>query len=151
MENTVIEQGVPDRSVLTTCAYCGVGCSFKAEVKGDQVVRMVPHKDGLANEGHSCVKGRFAWGYAQHQDRITEPMVRESVNEPWRTVSWDTAIDFAAQRLKTVRERYGPQSIGGITSSRCTNEEVWVVQKICLLYTSPSPRDKRQSRMPSSA
>ena len=62
MENTVIEQGVPDRSVLTTCAYCGVGCSFKAEVKGDQVVRMVPHKDGLANEGHSCVKGRFAWG-----------------------------------------------------------------------------------------
>ena len=130
MENTVIEQGVPDRSVLTTCAYCGVGCSFKAEVKGDQVVRMVPHKDGLANEGHSCVKGRFAWGYAQHQDRITEPMVRESVNEPWRTVSWDTAIDFAAQRLKTVRERYGPQSIGGITSSRCTNEEVWVVQKM---------------------
>ena len=130
MENTVIEQGVPDRSVLTTCAYCGVGCSFKAEVKGDQVVRMVPHKDGLANEGHSCVKGRFAWGYAQHQDRITEPMVRESVNEPWRTVSWDAAIDFAAQRLKTVRERYGPQSIGGITSSRCTNEEVWVVQKM---------------------
>ena len=130
MENTVIEQGVPDRSVLTTCAYCGVGCSFKAEVKGDQVVRMVPHKDGLANEGHSCVKGRFAWGYAQHQDRITEPMVRESVNEPWRTVSWDTAIEFAAQRLKTVRERYGPQSIGGITSSRCTNEEVWVVQKM---------------------
>ena len=130
MENTVIEQGVPDRSVLTTCAYCGVGCSFKAEVKGDQIVRMVPHKDGLANEGHSCVKGRFAWGYAQHQDRITEPMVRESVNEPWRTVSWDTAIDFAAQRLKTVRERYGPQSIGGITSSRCTNEEVWVVQKM---------------------
>ena len=151
MENTVIEQGVPDRSVLTTCAYCGVGCSFKAEVKGDQVVRMVPHKDGLANEGHSCVKGRFAWGYAQHQDRITEPMVRESVNEPWRTVSWDTAIDFAAQRLKTVRERFGPQSIGGITSSRCTNEEVWVVQKMiraafgnnnCLLYTSPSPRDR---------
>ena len=115
MENTVIEQGVPDRSVLTTCAYCGVGCSFKAEVKGDQVVRMVPHKDGLANEGHSCVKGRFAWGYAQHQDRITEPMVRESVNEPWRTVSWDAAIDFAAQRLNRVRERYGPQSIGGIT------------------------------------
>ena len=112
MENTVIEQGVPDRSVLTTCAYCGVGCSFKAEVKGDQVVRMVPHKDGLANEGHSCVKGRFAWGYAQHQDRITEPMVRESVNEPWRTVSWDTAIDFAAQRLKTVRERYGPGPLG---------------------------------------
>ena len=112
MENTVIEQGVPDRSVLTTCAYCGVGCSFKAEVKGDQVVRMVPHKDGLANEGHSCVKGRFAWGYAQHQDRITEPMVRESVNEPWRTVSWDAAIDFAAQRLNRSGSAMVPSPLG---------------------------------------
>ncbi|MEJ2131370.1 MAG: 2Fe-2S iron-sulfur cluster-binding protein, partial [Gammaproteobacteria bacterium] len=66
MEKSVIEHGVPDRTVLTTCAYCGVGCSFKAEIKGDQVVRMVPYKDGMANHGHSCVKGRFAWGYATH-------------------------------------------------------------------------------------
>lgn len=68
-ENTVIELGQPRRTVLTTCAYCGVGCSFKAEMQGDQVVRMTPYKDGGANEGHSCVKGRFAWGYATHPDR----------------------------------------------------------------------------------
>ncbi|MGA1108527.1 MAG: formate dehydrogenase subunit alpha [Pseudomonadales bacterium] len=130
MENTVIEQGVPDRSVLTTCAYCGVGCSFKAEIKGDQVVRMIPFKGGKANEGHSCVKGRFAWGYAQHQDRITEPMIRASTSHPWRKVTWEEAIHFAAERLKAIQASHGRFAIGGITSSRCTNEEVWVVQKM---------------------
>ena len=77
-EKSVIELGQPDHSVVTTCAYCGVGCSFKAEMKGDEVVRMVPYKDGGANEGHSCVKGRFAWGYATHKDRVIKPMIRET-------------------------------------------------------------------------
>ena len=130
IEKSVVEHGVPDRSVDTTCAYCGVGCSFRAEVKGDVVVRMVPHKDGKANHGHSCVKGRFAWGYANHRDRITTPMIRESTDDPWREVGWEEAIDYAAKRLKDVQKRHGRTSIGGITSSRCTNEEVWVVQKM---------------------
>src|SRR5262245_282218 len=73
MEKSVIAAGQPERSVVTTCAYCGVGCAFRAEVKGTEVVRMVPHKDGHANHGHSCVKGRFAWGYATHRDRVTKP------------------------------------------------------------------------------
>ena len=130
IEKSVVEHGVPDRSVDTTCAYCGVGCSFRAEVKGDQVVRMVPHKDGKANHGHSCVKGRFAWGYANHRDRVTAPMIRESTAEPWRETSWEEAVAYAAQRLKAVQAKHGRKSIGGITSSRCTNEEVWVVQKM---------------------
>ena len=130
MEKSVIDHGVPDRSIVTTCAYCGVGCSFKAEMKGDQVVRMMPWKDGKANQGHSCVKGRFAWGYANHQDRITEPMIRNSITDQWQTVSWDEAIQFAANRLNRIQEEHGQFSIGGITSSRCTNEEVWVVQKM---------------------
>jgi len=130
IEKSVVEHGVPDRSVDTTCAYCGVGCSFRAEVKGDTVVRMVPHKDGKANHGHSCVKGRFAWGYANHTDRITTPMVRESTDDAWREVEWQEAIDYAAGRLKDIQAKYGRKSIGGITSSRCTNEEVWVVQKM---------------------
>ena len=129
-EKTVIELGTPTRTVLTTCAYCGVGCSFKAELRGDEVVRMVPYKDGGANEGHSCVKGRFAWGYATHPDRITTPMVRDSIGEPWRAVSWDEAIGHAARRLTEIQSRHGVDSIGGITSSRCTNEEVFVVQKM---------------------
>ena len=130
MDKSVIEHGVPDRVVKTTCAYCGVGCSFKAEVKGDQVVRMTPDKDGKANHGHSCVKGRYAWGYANHQDRILKPMVRERISDPWRVVSWEEAIKEAAARLKAVQAKYGNESIGGITSSRCTSEEVWLVQKM---------------------
>ncbi|MFG1495033.1 formate dehydrogenase subunit alpha [Saccharospirillum sp. HFRX-1] len=130
MENSVIEQGQPDRSVVTTCAYCGVGCSFKAELKGNTVVRMVPFKDGQANHGHSCVKGRFAFGYATHPDRLTTPMIRDHIDEAWRPVSWQDAIQFAAERIKSIQAKHGRNSVGGITSSRCTNEEAYLVQKL---------------------
>ncbi|MGH7013464.1 MAG: formate dehydrogenase subunit alpha [Stellaceae bacterium] len=130
MEKTVIEAGQPEHSVVTTCAYCGVGCSFKAEMRGDEVVRMVPYKDGKANHGHSCVKGRFAWGYATHRDRILKPMVREKITDPWREVSWDEALARVASEFKRIQAKYGLGSIGGITSSRCTNEETYLVQKL---------------------
>lgn len=130
MEKSVIEMGQPEHSVVTTCAYCGVGCSFKAEMKGSEVVRMVPYKGGDANHGHSCVKGRFAFGYATHKDRIKAPMIRDDINEPWREVSWEEAIEFSAQRLKSIQQKHGRNSIGGITSSRCTNEETYLVQKL---------------------
>ncbi|MCF1707815.1 formate dehydrogenase subunit alpha [Tabrizicola sp. J26] len=129
-EKSVIDIGTPDRSVITTCAYCGVGCSFKAEMRGDELVRMVPYKHGKANRGHSCVKGRFAYGYATHRDRILKPMIRDTINEPWREVSWTEALTFAANRLRGIQEQYGRQSIGVITSSRCTNEETYLVQKL---------------------
>ena len=129
-EKSIIELGMPTRTVKTTCAYCGVGCSFDAEMRGDELVRMTPSKEGGANEGHSCVKGRFAWGYATHRERITVPMVRESITDEWREVSWDEAISFTARRFTELQQQYGPDSIGGITSSRCTNEEVFVVQKM---------------------
>ena len=129
-ENTVIEHGMPEHSVVTTCAYCGVGCAFRAEVKGATVVRMTPHRDGHANAGHACVKGRFAFGYATHGDRITTPMVRASIDAPWRSVPWEEAIAFAAGRLRAVQEKHGRHSIGAISSSRCTNEEVYLVQKL---------------------
>jgi formate dehydrogenase major subunit len=129
-ENSLIELGQPEHTVITTCAYCGVGCSFRAEMKGEQVMRMIPNKDGHANHGHSCVKGRFAFGYATHKDRITKPMIRETIHEPWREVSWDEAIGFAAAKLKGIQEKHGLWAIGGITSSRCTNEETYLVQKL---------------------
>ncbi|HQV56708.1 MAG TPA: formate dehydrogenase subunit alpha, partial [Ilumatobacteraceae bacterium] len=130
IEKPVVELGQPERSVDTTCAYCGVGCSFRAELRGDTVVRMTPLKAGGANEGHSCVKGRFAWGYTFHEDRITTPMIRDSIDDPWTVVSWDEAIAETARRLMAIKDQYGAQAIGGITSSRCTNEEVWVMQKV---------------------
>ena len=129
-EKSVIAMGKPEHSVLTTCAYCGVGCTFKAEMQGDKVVRMVPAKAGKANEGHSCVKGRFAYGYATHKDRMTKPMIRAAITDPWREVSWAEAIGHAASEFKRIQAKYGRNSIGGITSSRCTNEETYLVQKL---------------------
>ncbi len=130
IEKSVIESGQPEHSVVTTCAYCGVGCSFKAEMRGDELIRMVPYKDGKANHGHSCVKGRFAWGYATHRDRILKPMIREKITDPWREVSWEEAIGRAASEFRRIQETYGRSAIGGITSSRCTNEETFLVQKL---------------------
>ena len=129
-EKTLINMGQPEHSEITTCAYCGVGCSFRAEMKGTEIVRMVPNKDGHANHGHSCVKGRFAFGYATHPDRIKSPMIRDSIHDTWKEVGWDEAFEFAAKRLKEIQKKHGKRSIGGITSSRCTNEETYLVQKL---------------------
>ena len=130
MENSIIDYGQPEHEVVTTCAYCGVGCSFVAEMQGNRVVNMTPNKDGQANHGHSCVKGRFAWGYATHSDRITKPMIRKNIKDAWKEVSWDEAINYAASEFKRIQAKYGVESVGGITSSRCTNEDVYVVQKL---------------------
>jgi formate dehydrogenase major subunit len=130
MEKSIVDKGQPDHTVVTTCAYCGVGCSFRAEMKGAEVVRMVPNKDGHANHGHSCVKGRFAWGYASHPDRIRSPMIRRSIDEPWREVSWDEAIGYAASEIRRIQAAHGRGSVGAITSSRCSNEETYLVQKL---------------------
>jgi len=129
-EKSLIALGQPTRTVTTTCAYCGVGCSFKAEVQNEQVVRMAPNRDGHANQGHACVKGRFAYGYATHPDRIVKPMIREKITDPWREVSWEEALGYAAAQFKRIQAKYGRDSIGGITSSRCTNEETFLVQKL---------------------
>ena len=129
-EKSVIALGTPTRSVITTCAYCGVGCSFKAELNGDELVRMTPYKHGAANRGHSCVKGRFAYGYATHSDRILNPMIRETIDQPWREVSWEEALGFASAKMRGIQAKYGRKSVGVITSSRCTNEETYLVQKL---------------------
>jgi len=129
-EKAVIDIGQPGHSVVTTCAYCGVGCSFKAEMRGEEVVRMVPFKDGKANRGHSCVKGRFAWGFATHQERVRKPMVRDRIADPWRETTWDEAIARVASEFKRIQFQYGKEAVGGITSSRCTNEETFLVQKL---------------------
>ncbi len=129
-EKSVIENGVPERAVTTTCAYCGVGCSFRAEMRGEQVIRMVPSRDGKANHGHSCVKGRFAWGYATHRERVLKPMIRSRTDEPWHEVSWEQALAHVASEFRRIQAKHGRLSLGGVTSSRCTNEETFLVQKL---------------------
>ncbi len=140
-EKSLIAFGQPEKAAETTCAYCGVGCSFKAESKpaaapaagrgeATQVVRMVPNRAGQANQGHACVKGRFAYGYATHPDRQLKPLIRERITDEWREVSWEEAIARAASEFKRIQAKHGKYSIGGITSSRCTNEETFLVQKL---------------------
>jgi formate dehydrogenase major subunit len=120
----------PDNSVITTCAYCGVGCGFKAETRDGRIVRMIPWKEGKANHGHSCIKGRFAYDYYLAADRVRTPLVRDSIDQPWREASWDEAIGFAARGLSRVQEKYGRHAVGAVSSSRCTNEEIFLVQKL---------------------
>ncbi|CAG0963877.1 formate dehydrogenase major subunit [Burkholderiales bacterium] len=130
VEKTVLEAGQPSGSIDTTCAYCGVGCMLHVQTQGERVVRVRPAKEGRANEGHACVKGRFAWGYATHAERITRPMLRENINDPWREVSWDEAIARVAGEFKRIQQTHGQSAIGAIVSSRCTNEEDYLVQKL---------------------
>ena len=174
-EKSVIQFGTAEAATETTCAYCGVGCSFNAETKplaavkppaaqagampaagkvaasaklaaipvavqaasagamhptSTQIVRMVPNRAGQANQGHACVKGRFAYGYATHPDRKLKPMIRKRITDEWREVSWDEALQYAASEFKRIQAKYGKYSVGGITSSRCTNEETFLVQKM---------------------
>src|SRR5208282_3060403 len=130
IEKSKQKRGQPDRSVVTTCGYCGVGCSLRVETNGDEIVRIVPDSDGRANHGHACIKGRFAWEFSSHPDRVRRPLVRDRIDEPWREVSWDEAIAFAASGLRRAQDRYGRGAVGVITSSRCTNEETYLVQKM---------------------
>jgi formate dehydrogenase major subunit len=129
-EKTLLPRQPAQQAITTTCAYCGVGCSLKAEVRDQQVIRMVPDREGKANQGHACVKGRFAYGYATHPDRVTRPMIRARITDPWREVSWQEAIAHAATGFKRIQQQYGRDAVGGITSSRCTNEETYLVQKL---------------------
>lgn len=130
IEKSISSHGQADRSVITTCAYCGVGCNFIAEASGEHIIRMRPYKGGKANRGHACVKGRFAFAYATHKDRVTKPLIRDSIDQPWQETSWENAIAFAADKIQLAQKTHGRQSVGAITSSRCTNEETYLLQKL---------------------
>jgi len=122
--------GIPDKWVRTTCAFCGVGCQFDAGIKGDKLVTMVPAADSPVNQGHSCVKGRFASAYVHHEDRLKSPMIRESNTDEFKEVSWDEAYAFIAEKWKKIIAETGSDSIGAITSSRSTNELNYLGSKL---------------------
>ncbi|MDP7328547.1 MAG: formate dehydrogenase subunit alpha [Candidatus Thalassarchaeaceae archaeon] len=122
--------GIPDKWVRTTCAFCGVGCQFDAGIKGDKLVTMVPAADSPVNQGHACVKGRFASTYIHHADRLKFPMIRESITDEFRQVSWDEVYSFIAQRWNEIKAESGPNAIGSITSSRSTNELNYLGSKL---------------------
>lgn len=111
----------------TTCPYCGVGCQFDLLVKDDKVVGVEP-ADGPANHGLLCVKGKFAFNFINHPDRLTTPLIRkEGVLTP---ASWDEALDYVADGIKRIRAESGPDAIAGFSSSRTTNEDNYAFMKL---------------------
>jgi formate dehydrogenase major subunit len=135
---------VPDRQVPSVCPYCGVGCQLNYHVKDDKIL-FVEGRDGPANHGRLCVKGRYGFDYAHHPQRLTKPLIRrkdappkrgEFVMDParlmdvFREASWDEALDFAGGTLKALRDRHGPQALAGFGSAKGSNEEAYLFQKL---------------------
>ncbi|HZT33578.1 MAG TPA: formate dehydrogenase subunit alpha [Bryobacteraceae bacterium] len=114
------------RRTKTVCTYCGVGCSFDVWTKDRHILKVEP-AEGPANGISTCVKGKFGWDYVNSSDRLTRPLVREGGR--FREAGWDEALDLVARRLAEIRARSGPDSIGVIASSKCTNEESYLMQK----------------------
>jgi predicted molibdopterin-dependent oxidoreductase YjgC len=115
------------RTVRTTCPYCGVGCQMDLHVKGGKLVK-VTGAPVLPNEGRLCVKGRFGMGFVQHPERLQTPLIRK--NGELKEATWDEALDLVAAKLKEMKEKHGPQTIGGWCSARITNEENYLMQKM---------------------
>jgi predicted molibdopterin-dependent oxidoreductase YjgC len=116
------------KKVATICSYCGVGCTLILNVKDGRVLKATTDRARGVNKGWTCIKGRFGFDYVHSPDRLTHPLVK--VGESWEKVSWDEALDRAADGLKRVRDRFGPDAIAVLASAKCTNEENYLLQKM---------------------
>lgn len=119
----------PDRVVMTTCPYCGVGCQIDLLLKDGLIYRANGRFDNEVNQGSLCVKGRFGYDFIYSSDRLKAPLVRDA-NGEFYDVTWDEAINKVARNLERVRQTYGPDSIAFLTSAKCTNEENYLLQKL---------------------
>jgi len=118
---------VADKKIRTICTYCGVGCNLEVSVLNGQVKSIQAPYDAAVNQGHTCLKGRFAFSFYKHPDRIRTPLIRKNgVLEP---ATWDEAYTFIADKLTEIKQKHGPDAIAGISSARCTNEENYLMQK----------------------
>lgn len=114
------------KEIDTTCSYCGCGCSLTLCVRGNEVIR-IDSKEDTINEGWLCVKGRFSYSFINSPDRLKNPLIK--MNDKFVDTTWDTALDHIAKKMKEIKEKYGPDAIGGLSSARCTNEENYLFQK----------------------
>jgi formate dehydrogenase major subunit len=117
-----------DKTVTTTCGYCGVGCRLEAHARQGRIVSISPADDGPANEGHTCLKGRFAHQFTRSRDRLTSPLIRE--NGELRVASWDEALQRIVSELTRIKDAHGPDAIAGLASSRATNEDCYAMQRL---------------------
>jgi predicted molibdopterin-dependent oxidoreductase YjgC len=116
-----------DRTVSTTCPYCGVGCQMNLHISGGMIYKVTGRFDNPVNHGNLCVKGRFGVDFVHSPDRLTEPLIRS--DGQLRPASWEQALETTAGRMRDIRDKYGPDSIGFLVSAKCTNEENFLLQK----------------------
>ncbi len=116
-----------DKTINTVCTYCGVGCNLEVKVRQGKVAAISGLESAAVNQGHTCLKGRYAFEYVQHADRLRSPMIRR--DGALQQVSWDEALHYIAERLKRIKQDHGPDAIAAISSARCTNEENYLMQK----------------------
>ena len=117
-----------DKKVRTTCSYCGVGCNLEASIKDDKVVAIDTPKETEVNAGHTCIKGRYAFSFYDHPDRLKTPLIKR--NGKFKEASWDEAYDFIKKEMNRIIKDNGPDAFAGISSARCTNEENYIFQKM---------------------
>src|SRR5579862_1307485 len=117
-----------DYTVTTTCGYCGVGCRLEAHARGGKIASISPALDGPANEGHTCLKGRFAHQFSRSRERLTEPLIREG--DSFRPASWEEAINRIVDELTRIKAAHGPDAIAGLASSRATNEDCYAMARL---------------------
>ena len=131
--------GAAEKKVTTTCTYCGVGCQFDLNVRDNHIVRVTSNPSAPVNGMRLCVKGRYGYDFVHHEERLTEPLVREYLLQgkerphgdrgPWVQVDWETALNLTARKIAAARDTFGADSIGVLTSAKCTNEENYVMNK----------------------
>jgi len=125
------------KKVRTTCPYCGVGCQMYLHMKGEQIVRVTGVDNALPNKGRLCVKGRYGYDFIYSEDRLTKPLIKE--NGEFREATWDEALDLVAAKFRETIEKYGPDSVAGISSARSHNEDSYYMQKLFrAVYKSPN-------------
>ena len=130
---------IADKTVRTTCTYCGVGCQLEVSVIDGNIKGIQAPENAEVNEGHTCLKGRFAFEFYNHPERLREPMIKK--NGKFEEVSWDEAYDFITAKLLDIKNKYGADSIGGISSSRATNEENYLMQKMIRVAVGTNNND----------
>lgn len=117
------------RFVQTTCPYCGCGCQMLLEVVSGRLIGTMPLKTAPMNRGKLCIKGWNAHEFVHSPERLTAPLIRK--DGTLQEVSWDEALDFTVSRLKEIKAQYGGDSVGFFASARCTNEDNYLLQKLC--------------------
>ena len=119
---------IPDKTVRTTCTYCGVGCQLDVSVIDGEIKGIQAPETAEVNYGHTCLKGRFAFQFYNHPDRLIDPLIKR--NGKFEVATWNEAYDFIAEKLLKIKDQYGADAIGSISSSRATNEENYLMQKM---------------------